>query len=646
MACLTSTPQGLEALLQGLRLDPLPQYASNDALTKPVEIWRSYFAKFLSTVVDCDEAVIQEAISSTTETSLGDLALILPRLKLKDIDNNGLKTLAFEIGHRLPSSPLFLAPWVDGIHLRMFFSPDTLPRLLLPYISDRKSLYGHDLSQGLRDPTSPGQGKKKVVVEFSSPNVATDFDGNHLRSTLIGAFVANIYEAMGWEVERLNYLGDWGKQIGLLAVGYDRFSSEEELQSGGIHHLLDVYAKIQEIFRPEQDARDKAKHDKQNTADIEGKGIFAERDAFVKKLEDGDETALALWKRFRDITIDELKLGYGRLGVEFDEYWGESEVQPKTIAEVEGTLKEKGVLEESDGSWMIDFVKHAGKKGLGTQIVRGRDGSTRYLLRDIAGVLDRSRKFAFDKMIYVVSARQDNHFQQLFTSFDLMDRSDLKGKLQHVNFGAIHGVEGSLLSKILDQCAVRIHDALREEHGDSDIDSDGLGSVSDVSLISGLLALDMSGRRGHNYTFDPKKIASSSSHTGLVLQACHGVLNASIDRLTTDEVEAAEADYATLSDDDSADLLRLMAQFPNVVVATYKSLEPHTLLGYLYKVVSSLSMLGDEQDEEFEGDGEEGGPSDLGEKSLEEKKAKLVLYQNARQVLENGMKLLGFPVIS
>lgn len=105
MACLTSTPKGLEALLEGLSLDPLPQYGSNDALTKPVEIWRSYFARFLSTVLDRDEAVIQEAISSTTETSLGDLVLILPRLKLKNLDNNGLKSLAFEIGERVCPVP-------------------------------------------------------------------------------------------------------------------------------------------------------------------------------------------------------------------------------------------------------------------------------------------------------------------------------------------------------------------------------------------------------------------------------------------------------------------------------------------------------------------------------------------------------------
>ncbi|KAM6505484.1 hypothetical protein FSOLCH5_014697 [Fusarium solani] len=531
----------------------------------------------------------------------------------------------------------------------MFFSPGILPRLLLPYISDRKSAYGHDSSQGLQDPNEPGLGRKKVIVEFSSPNIASDFDGNHLRSTFLGAFIANVYDAMGWEVVRLNYLGDWGKHIGLLAAGYERFGSEEKLRDNRVGHLLDVYAKVEELFRPEQDARDKAKQDGQSTADVEGKGIFAERDAFFKKMEDGDETALASWKRFRDITIEDLNLGYQRLGIRFDEFSGESQVQPATIVKVEDTLKEKGVLKESDGSWMIDFVKHAGKKGLGTQIVRGRDGATRYLLRDIAAVVDRKEKFIFDKMIYVVSSRQDNHFQQLFTALELMGLSGLRDRLHHISFGPIQGLEGNLLGGILDRCEARMCDALKEEQGEGGVDGTAAESITNVASISALLAQDMSGKRSHGYTFEPKKMASFGFHSGHMLQVCHARLTALIAELRTDDVEAADVDYTALTDDDSADLLRIMAQFPDAVSSTYKSLEPHTLLGYLYKAMDPLSAILP-RPEEQEGNEENGhgeGPSEAEQEgSPGEKKAKLVLFQNARQVLENGMKLLGFPVDS
>lgn len=529
----------------------------------------------------------------------------------------------------------------------MFFSPRILPRLILPYIGDRKSSYGHDSSQGLRNPTEPGQGKKKVVVEFSSPNIASDFDGHHLRSTLLGAFIANVYDAMGWDVMRLNYLGDWGKHIGLLAAGYERFGSEEKLREDRVGHLLDIYAKIEEYFKPEQDARDKAKQDGQNTADIESKGIFAKRDAFFKKMEDGDEATLALWKRFRDITIEDLNVGYERLGIRFNEFSGESQVQPVTISKVEDALKEKGVLEESDGSWVIDFVKHAGKKGLGTQVIRGRDGATRYLLRDIAAVIERDEKFGFDKMIYVVSSKQDNHFQQVFTALELMGLSDLKDKLQHINFGAIQGLEENLLCGILDQGESKMRSALTEAQGEAGIDSSAAESIANVAAISALIAQDMSGRRSHAYTFDLKKMTSFGLHSGHMLQVCRARLIALITELRTDEVEATEVDFTHLMDDDSADLLRVMAQFPDAASSTYKSLEPHILLGYLYKTMDSSLLVfprpdeeeGQEKDEEEEASGEAQQESSPGQK-----KAKLMLYQNARQVLENGMQLLGFPI--
>ncbi|KAM5371199.1 hypothetical protein ACJZ2D_008119 [Fusarium nematophilum] len=641
MAWPTSTLVGLNALLKGLSLEPMPECAKAHALTKPVEIWRSYLAGFLSNsaLLDCDAAAIHEAISSTTETSLGDLTLILPRLKLKDVDKDGLEKLAFDIGKQFPASSLFLTPWVDGVYLRMFFAPDILPRVLLPYISDRGSKYGYDSSQGLRDPRAPSQGRKRVVVEFSSPNIASDFDGNHLRSTLLGAFIANVYEAMGWDVVRLNYLGDWGKQIGLLAAGYARYGSEEKLRDEKVGHLLDLYAKIGELFRPEQDTRDKAKHDRLSTADVESKGIFAERDAFFKKMEDGDKAALALWMRFRNITIEDLRVGYERLGVRFDEFSGESQVRPTTMFKIEDSLREKGVFEESDGSWIIDFVKHSSKKGLGTQVVRGRDGATRYLLRDMAAVLDRSDKYAFDKMIYVVSSRQDSHFQQLFTALELMDLPDLRDKLQHVNFGAIQGLEGKLLGGILDRCEARMREALTTQQGEGAAES-----ISGEAVISALLAQDMAGKRIHGYAFEPEKMTSFGFHSGLMLQVCRARLTALVDEVRTDEVEGAEADYAALGDDDSADLLRIMAQFPDVVSATYKTLEPHTMLGYLYKVMDCLSQILP-RPEEDEGGSEGGSGSEGQEKGgLGERKAQLVLYQNALQVLENGMRLLGFPV--
>ena len=553
------------------------------------------------------------------------------------------------------------------MHLRFLFSSKTLPRLLLPYIGSRKADYGRDVSQGLRDPADPCKGRKKIIVEFSSPNVANDFNDAHLRSTLIGAFVSNMYECMGWDVVRLNYLGDWGKQIGLLAVGWQRFGLEDDLEGPDpLGHLLGVSSKIEEEFKPELLASKKAKEEGLNTAEIEGQGIFAERDAFFKRMEEGDEAALALWKRFRAITISDLTMAYQRLGIKFDEYAGESQVKPETVAEVESVLKEKGVLEESDGSWIVDFAKHGAKNGLGTTIIRGRTGSTTYLLRDIAAALDRERAYGFDKMVYVVSARQETHFLQLFAALDLLGRSDLRENVQRVSFGRIQGLSEHLkdarsLSAILDGSVRLMQDAVAADaatEGDAGEEGKADGEttaavVRDAAVVSAILAQDMFGKRGHPSVFDPRHMTLFDAHTGPKLQVCYAQLSAAITGLSAQEgVEAAEVDYDSLQGEDAADMLRLMAQYPDVIALTFKLLEPHTLLTYLFRLGDcvSASLIGAGPDGGEGEEGEEAGSSSPAPAqeapSAGEKKARLVLYENARQVLENGMKLLGFPIVA
>jgi arginyl-tRNA synthetase len=241
------------------------------------------------------------------------------------------------------------------------FKPQMLPRLLLPYINDRKASYGQDITLGLRDPSSPDLGRKKLVIEFSSPNIASEFLGKHLRSTIIGAYIANLYKTMGWEVTKINYLGDWGKPLGLLGVGWEKFGSEELFQADPAGHLLDVNNKINELFAPEvaasKKARDeaskKSKDEGKDQAEIENHGLFAERNKFFKRMEDEDEEAMAFWRRVRDVNIESYTNLYARLNVSFDEYSGESQVSPSTMAEVEEILKKKGLCEASEKAWYV-----------------------------------------------------------------------------------------------------------------------------------------------------------------------------------------------------------------------------------------------------------------------------------------------------
>ncbi|KAL0933847.1 arginyl-trna synthetase [Colletotrichum truncatum] len=627
----TLSINGLQSSLERLSLDtPLPSFPVADVLVRPLDIFRSYIAQIVAEIAECDPALAYDAVQTTATIAMGDLAVILPRLKIKANADVAAKLL----DKQFPKSPLYTFPFVDGIHIRIFSSPFTLPRLLLPFIADRKELYGGDKSFGQRDASSPDLGRQKVVIDFSSPNIASQFEGRHLRSTINGAAIANLYEQMGWEVVRLNYLGDWGQQVALLAVGWDRFGSEEEFQKDPIRHLLDVYGKIEEAFKPELEASHKAKLDNKSTAEIESQGIYAERNAFFKRLEDGDADAMALWKKFRDVYVEDYTKAYARLGIKFDEYHGESQVTSESIAQVEAVLKDKGVLEESEGSWIIDFKKH-GAKGLSTAVLRKRTGTTMYLLRDIANVLDLEKKHSFDKMIYVVASEQDGHFARVIKAIELMGLVELAKKLQHVGFGKVQDLSAQLgnahlLGDMLDQCAAAVKDAMT-----ADQNSEAPPAAAEPFGITSLIAQDMHTKRSNGYSFDSKKMTEFEGETGAALQLAYTRLSLTLKELGADPTAVTAVDYTLLQEEEYTNLLRLMAQYPDVINAAYKSLEPSAVLSFLYRLAEQLiECLDFDEDEEAA----EGPEIDL---------ARAVLYENARQVLENGMKVLGIrPLVT
>lgn len=609
---------------------------------RPLDIYRAYLAEILIGATNCELETALDAIQSPNTLPNGDLVVPVPRLRLK---GRPPKEQCAEIASKFPAyHALFKQPSPSGIHLPFFLSPKTLPRLILPYVFDRQSTFGQDTTFGKKDVSNPELGRKRIVVEFSSPNIAKEFHAGHLRSTIIGAYISNLYKNMGWDVVKVNYLGDWGKQFGLLAVGWERFGSEEELAKAPLKHLLEVYAHINTLFRPEEEACKLARDQGRDTSDIESKGIYAERNAFFRRLEDGDHEALKLWQRFRDLSIDRYAMTYDRLNIKFDEYSGESQVDTKTINDVEQALKEKGVYEERDGSWMIDFAKH-GAKHLNLAVVRGRTGTTTYLLRDVAAVLEREKQYGFDKMIYVVSTEQDIYFQRLFKTLELIGRKDLAERVQHVNFGKVLGMSSrlgnvQLLSDILDKCSMSTHDMMRQNEAkyaqvpDPDTVADRIG-------ISAVMVQDMTGKRINDYPFDISRMTSFEGDTGPYLQYCHARLNSMLRRtgLSVEQLAAfVEQDPKVLETDLGANnhcvnLLRLVTQYPDVTTAAYRNLEPSTILTYLFRLTHQLSSCYDA----VQVVRAEGG--------LDVKTARVAMYEAARQVLENGMRLLGITPV-
>ncbi|RQM06039.1 hypothetical protein DH86_00002354 [Scytalidium sp. 3C] len=539
-----------------------------------------------------------------------------------------------------PESPLVHKPTVAGTFLQFFFKADKLAELLIPTIIQRKKSFGENKLLGLKDQSDPSKGKKRIIVEFSSPNIAKPFHAGHLRSTIIGGFLSNLYESAGWDVVRINYLGDWGKQYGLLALGYEKYGSEEALNVDPINHLYEIYVKINKDLADEKDKikeletagkNDEAQH-------LKDEGLDEQARRYFKAMTDNDEKAIAQWARFRDLSIKRYKETYARLNIHFDEYSGESQVTQEKMDFAGKKMAEMGVTEESEGAVIIDFSKHVpGKAGksLEKPIIRKKDGTALYLTRDISEMLQREEKYHFDHMIYVVASAQDLHLKQLFKIIELMGYTELAKKVQHVNFGLVLGMstrKGTVrfLDQILQEVGEHMHEVMQKNQSKYEQVEDPLGTA-DILGISSVMVQDMSGKRINNYTFNMETMTSFEGDTGPYLQYAHARLCSITRRAGLSEEEILSADLSLLTEKHAVDLIRVISQYPDVVINTLKTLEPTTILTYLFKMTHTLSSSYDHL--RIVGS----------EKELQ--KARMALYDAARIVLNNGMKLLGLTPV-
>ncbi|KAG0086106.1 Arginyl-tRNA synthetase [Podila epicladia] len=467
--------------------------------------------------------------------------------------------------------------------------------------NNNTNTYPHSLGYGM-DPTV---GKGQVVaIDYSSPNIAKPFHGGHLRGTILGNFTTRLLRGFGYKVIGINYLGDWGKQYGLLAVGFERYGSEEKLLEDPIKHLFDVYVRVN------QDAK-------------ENEAVHDEARAYFKKMEDGDEAALKIWSRFRDLSIVKYKDIYARLNIAFDVYSGESQVTDGMERALK-MLHEKKLLTESDGALIVDLTAYK----LGVCVVQKKDGTTLYITRDIGAALERYEKYGFEHMYYIVASQQDLHLKQLFKILELLGFEWAK-KVTHLNFGMVGGMstrKGTVvfLEDILEETRDSMHEVMKKnEHKYAQIE-DPL-QVADNIGISAIMIQDASARRVKNYDFDWSRMFSFEGDTGPYLQYAHARL-CSIERKTEMEVNP-NADLSHLGDSRAAgDLITMIARYPQIVRDTSRSFEPVNIVGYAMKLSHNVSQA-------LESMYVMGAAKEVAE-------ARLFMYWSARVTLGNAMRLL------
>ncbi|THH00931.1 hypothetical protein EW026_g1672 [Hermanssonia centrifuga] len=531
-----------------------------------------------------------------------DFTIALPRFRLPGKVDEVAKTVLSQFQ---PND------WIENvIHDKAFLHftcrTTTLLRLVLTQVHDLT--YNTASKQPEYGTNTLGKGKK-MVIEYSSPNIAKAFHVGHLRSTIIGAFITNLYRACGWEVVGVNYLGDWGTQFGLIAVGFEKYGNEEALEQDAIKHLLEIYVKV--------------------NADAEkDPSVKAEAAKFFKRMEDGDESALVNWRKWRDLSIKKYAEEYKRLNVTFDEYIGESLVGREWMDKAVERLTALNLIEDHDGAKLVNLEKWK----MGRAVLLKKDGSSIYLTRDIAGAVERYNKYKFDKHIYLISSQQDLHMAQFMKIIELME-FPWADRVQHVNYGLVLGMstrKGTVvfLDQIIKEAASVMHEQMKKNE-DKYNAVENPEYVSEEIGISAVKIQDMAAKRINNYTFNWDRMLSFEGDTGPYLQYAH-VRLASIGRKNPELLplpEPAAIDTSLLTEPSARDIIFLLGTYPDVVKTAIRTHEPSAVVTFAFRLSHAISSAWE-------------AVIVKGEPDIEKARARLWMYICARDVLGAAMRLL------
>ncbi|XP_068198173.1 probable arginine--tRNA ligase, mitochondrial isoform X3 [Antennarius striatus] len=465
---------------------------------------------------------------------------------------------------------------------------------------------GEDEKYGMDSDLLNSLKRGTVLVEYSSPNIAKKFHAGHLRSTIIGNFIANLKESLGNNVIRMNYLGDWGMQFGLLGAGFGQFGCQEKLKQNALQHLFEVYVQVNQEAERNEDMKQTARE-------------------FFRQLEQHESEALSLWKQFREISVDEYQKVYKRLGVHFDIYSGES-FHRDEAQEVVQQLQSRGLLKISeDGTSVVDLSPDGDMRSV--CVVLRSDGTSLYITRDLAAAIHRSGKYNFDEMIYVTDKNQASHFHQLFQILSAM-RHSWADRCKHVPFGVVRGMktrrgEVVFLEDVLDEARSRMLHNMSQTKTTKQMDD--IEDMAEKVGVSALIVQDFNGPLLSGYKFDWDRMLQAHGDTGVFLQYTHARLCSLIKR--NEGVEASAFDPSLLLQQTSVAILQHLLRYDEVLYQSTQDLQPKHLVNFLLKLSHLIASAHKELPVK-------GSSPDVAQ-------ARLRLFSGARSVLANGMRILG-----
>ncbi|MBT0907381.1 arginine--tRNA ligase [Streptococcus parasanguinis] len=515
---------------------------------------KELIASELAKVIDSlDQDTILNLLEQPKSSDLGDIAF--PAFSLAKVERKAPQAIAADIAEKIDQSA-FEKVVATGPYVNFFLDKSKISDQVIKSVIEA----GADYAQ-----QDEGHGQN-ITIDLSSPNIAKPFSVGHLRSTVIGDALSNIFRKMGYNTIKINHLGDWGKQFGLLMVAYKKWGSKEAVEANPIDELLKLYVRIN------------AEIENDPELDEEGRKWF-------KKLEDGDPEATELWQWFRDESLVEFNRIYKLLGVEFDSLNGEAFYNDKMDEGVQ-ILEDKGLLKESKGASIVELDD----VNLPPAMIKKSDGATLYITRDIATAIYRARTYNFVKNIYAVGQEQSNHFRQLKAVLKKMG-FDWSDDMVHVDFGLVTKNRQKLstrkgniilLEPTLQEAISRAKAQIEEKNPE-------LENKEEVAHAVGVGAVkfyDLKTDRRNGYDFDLEAMVSFEGETGPYVQYAYARIQSILRKANF--TPSTDATYS-LSDPESWEIIKLLQDFSRVVKRAAENYDPSLIAKYAINLAQAFN---------------------------------------------------------
>ncbi|MEJ6951676.1 arginine--tRNA ligase [Natronospora cellulosivora (SeqCode)] len=546
-----------------------------------------------------DKEEIEELIETPPQEDMGDLAL--PCFKFAQVFRKAPNLIADEIVSEIGDSKYFEEIKSMGPYLNFFIDKKLIAKTVAENVIEEGDNYG---SSNLGE-------DKNVIVEFSSPNIAKQFHIGHIRTTVIGHALRNIYDFLGFNTIAINHLGDYGTQFGKQILAFKKWGDRSQVEKDPIPELLKLYIKFHEVAEEKPELEDEAR-------------------AWFKKLEDGDQEAKELWKWFKDVSMKEFNRVYNLLNIDFDSYAGESFYVDK-MGKVVEMLEEKDLLKESEGAKIVDLEEY----NMSPALIKKSDGSTLYFTRDIAAAIYRKNEYDFHKNIYVVASQQNLHFQQMFKVLELMDYDWAKDCI-HIPFGMVSLEEGTMSTRkgrvvYLEDVLNKAIDKTKEVIAVKNPDLENKDKVSEEVGVGAVIYQELSHSRIKDYQFSWDTALSFEGETGPYVQYTHARANSVLEKAGFNEDidinKLEEIDYQVLTEDEPFSVLKLIYNFPDIIIKAMEKNEPFLITRHITDLAQAFNKFYHEH------------PILVDDEGIKE--ARLLLVFIAKNVIKIGLNLLG-----